>query len=407
MKKLSLSFCFAFAAISICFAQFKSLPPYLIPYLESAPDIVSRAAVMVDIETGMIIYSKNPNDEIPPASLTKLMTMHLIMNEIDKGNASYDEIIPVTDESWAKNFDRRATLMALEPRHIVNIRELMLGLAIISGNDAAVALALRFAPSVDEFAAMMTEEAQRMGLSATRFVEPSGLSEENMTTAAEFTYFCIQYLKQHPNSIKDFHSVPVFNFPMPQNYPPALRGSARPLAQYNRNDLIRTFPGVDGLKTGYIDESGYNIAITAQRGNTRFVLVVLGAPAQPGGARIRSEDSMKLLTWAFDNFKTVNPAINKVNNVRLWKGMEKEASLVLADSVEFTSPVSRANQMWYEISLPQPLVAPLAAGTPVGHLVLYDEYGELYRVPLLTARRYERANVFKRFVHSFVLLFKK
>jgi D-alanyl-D-alanine carboxypeptidase (penicillin-binding protein 5/6) len=406
LKKKLILFYFLFLPW-VGFGQYFFTPPLLEPVVEQGPEIVSVAAVMVDAETGAMIYCKNPDVEIPPASLTKLMTMHLVMKAINEGRASYEDIVPITDDSWAKNFERRATVMFLEPRHIVTIRELMVGLAVSSGNDAAVALALKFAPSVPEFANMMTAEARNLGLKLTRFVEPSGLSEENMTTANEFTWFCFQYLRQHPDSIKDFHSVPYFNYPTSQNMPAGLRNNPPTVTQYNRNALLRLYPGADGLKTGYIDESGYNIALTAQRENNRFLVTLLGAPAQPGGDRIRNEDGARLLNWAFENFKTVRPVVGQIENRRLYKGKDDDIELVIAGETVFTAPVGRAEDMWAEAHINEPLIAPLPAGFRVGDLVFFDEYGELNRIPLLTARSYEKGGFFKRFWHSILLLFKK
>jgi len=386
-------------------AQYFNTPPLLVPYVKDAPEIGSRAAVMIDAETGALLYSKNPDEEIPPASLTKLMTLHLVMREIEEGRASYDEIIPVTVESWAQSQPPRSSLMFLAPGQIVSLREIMIGLSVSSGNDAAVALALRLAPDMDIFARIMTEEARRMGLYVTRFTESSGISEYNMTTAAEFAYFCRQYIKLHPYSLQDFHSVPVFSYPMAHNVPEIYRNNPRTITQENRNNLLKTFPGVDGLKTGYIDESGYNIALTAQREDTRFIAVILGTPAE-SGARIRDEDGTRLLSWAFENFKTIRTDAY-LEKERLWKGKENEVRLIIGESADFTSPLDRANTLIYETIIPNPLIAPLPAGFLAGFLVISDEYGELNRVPLITAYPYERGNIFKRIWHSILLLFKR
>ncbi|MDR2943191.1 MAG: D-alanyl-D-alanine carboxypeptidase [Treponema sp.] len=406
-KKIFLSFWLVFCLPFTVFAQYFYTPPLLVPCASNAPEIVSVSAVLIDAQTGALLYSKNPDEEISPASLTKLMTLHLLMKEIEEGRASYDEIIPITGKSWAQSQPPRSSLMFLAPGQTVTLREIMMGLAIPSGNDAAMAAALRFAPSMEDFAVLMTEEARRMGLAVTRFTEASGISEYNMTTAAEFAFFCRQYIKLHPQSLKDFHSVPVFSYPLADNVPPALRGNPQTITQYNRNSLLKTFPGVDGLKTGYIDEAGYNIALTAQRNSTRFIAVILGAPANPGGSRIRDEDSTRLLTWAFENFKTVRPVINMIENVRLWKGKANSAELQLSQSADFTSPVGRADNLWYEIIIPKPLTAPLTAGAHAGWLVFYDEHGELSRTPLVTARPYAKGNIFKRLWHSILLLFNK
>jgi len=388
-------------------AQYFYTPPLLAPYIEDAPQIGSNAAVMIDAGTGTLLYSKNPDEQISPASLAKLMTLHLVMNEIEAGRASYDEIIPITVESWAQSQPPRSSLMFLAPGQIVTLREIILGLAVSSGNDAAVALALRFAPDMAGFARMMTEEARRMGLNVTYFVESSGISEYNMTTAAEFAYFCRRYINLHPYSLREFHSVPVFSYPTANNVPEIYRSNPRTITQDNRNNLLKTFPGVDGLKTGYIDEAGYNIALTAQRDDTRFIAVIMGAPAQPAGMRIRDDDGSRLLSWAFANFKTVRTGDVPVEKARLWKGRENEVKLIPAESADFTAPLNRANMLKFETVIPDRLIAPLPAGFPAGYLVISDEHGELNRVQVVTAHSYEKGNIFKRIWHSIVLLFKK
>ncbi|MCL2271715.1 MAG: D-alanyl-D-alanine carboxypeptidase [Treponema sp.] len=384
-------------------AQYFITPQLLLSRAQTAPEINSKAAVLIDAVTGALLYSKNPDEEIPPASLTKLMTMHLLFKEIEEGGASYDEIIPVTIESWAQSQPPRSSLMFLAPGQIVTLREIMLGLAISSGNDAAVAAALRLSPSMEAFAQLMTNEARAMGLKVTRFVEASGVSEFNMTTAEEYAWFCRQYIKLHPQSMKEFHSVQEFSYPKEHNVAPAYRNNPRTIQQFNFNSLLRTFPGVDGLKTGYIDESGYNIALTAVRDFTRFILITLGAES----TRRREADGNLLLAWAFENFKTVYPVIGEIRKERLWKGLEDEIELFLEGEIEFTSPIDRGNNLNYEIIIPQVLIAPLPEKHEAGFLIISDEYGELKQMPLLTARSYERGNFFKRLWHSIVLFFRK
>ena len=377
------------------------------------PEIVSQAAVLLDAETGTILYAKNPHEEISPASLTKLMTMHLVQNEVNAGKASFDEIIPITEASWALRQPPRSSLMFLAPGQTVTLGEIMLGLAVPSGNDAAIAAALRLAPSVNEFAALMTREARRLGMTKTLFIEPSGISEDNMTTAAEFAFFCREYLRQHPRSLAEFHSVREFGYPKAENVAAAFRDDPKTIVQENRNNLLNTFPGVDGLKTGYIDEAGYNIALTAQRDGTRFIAVILGAPARPGGARIRDRDSEQLLTWAFENFKTVRPERPQLAPIRLWKGKDKQVELRitqqagLQNPLAFTAPANRAASLQFTAEIRQPLIAPLPAFHPVGWLVISDEEGELHRVALLTAQEYQKGNIFKRAWHSIRLFFMR
>jgi D-alanyl-D-alanine carboxypeptidase (penicillin-binding protein 5/6) len=360
----------------------------------------------MDAATGTILLVKNPDEVIPPASLTKLMTMHIVFEEIAAGGISLDEEIIPPRESWAVNQPPRSSLMYLNVGQRTTIRELLLGLAVPSGNDAAVAAALRFAPSVRDFAAEMNREARRLGLTNTRFVEPSGVSENNLTTAADFARFCREYLRRHPESLKNFHSVREFAYPKAENVAAAFRDDPRTIIQPNRNALLKTLPGVDGLKTGYIDEAGYNIALTAERHGTRFILVLLGAPARPGGDRIRDADGEAILSWAFENFRTIRPVIGAPEPARLWKGKQNRVKLVPAEEAEFTAPADRGSSLWLATELYGPLIAPLPAAYPAGRLVIFDEQGELRGIPLVTAGACEAGGFFKRLWDSLRLFFR-
>jgi D-alanyl-D-alanine carboxypeptidase (penicillin-binding protein 5/6) len=364
---------------------------------QDGPELESRAGVLMDAATGTLLYVKNGNEGIPPASLTKLMTIHIALREIAAGRASPEEIVPLPRESWAINQPPRSSLMFLAAGQRVSLGELLLGLAIPSGNDAAVAVALRFAPTVEEFAELMNREARDLGLSQTRFVEPSGISEENITTAREFAYFCREYLRLHPETLKDLHSVREFAYPKAYNVGEAYRDRPGTILQHNRNALlIEGFEGVDGLKTGYIDEAGYNIALTAERRGTRFIAVILGAPAAYRGDQIRDEDGRRLLTWGFEHFKTLRPELGTLPPARVWKGKVDYIPVIPGESLVFTAPADRGNSLRWETEISDPLVAPLPGESPVGNLILYDEKGELRRFPLLTAEEAEPGNFLKR-----------
>jgi len=361
----------------------------------------------MDAATGTLVYYKNPDDEIPPASLTKLMTMHLVLREIAAGRASLEEIITPPRESWAVNQPPRSSLMYLANGQRLSLRELLLGMAVFSGNDAAVAAALRFAPSVSAFAEMMNREAAALGLVKTHFTEPSGISENNITTAREFASFCRIYLEDHPESLREFHSVREFAYPRAENVAEQYRENPGTRMQKNRNTLLGKLEGVDGLKTGYIDEAGFNIALTALRNGTRFIAVILGAPAGWGGDRIRDADAGKLLAWAFDHYKTIRPRPEPPAPVRIWKGRENYVDIDWGEPLEFTAAAERGGNLNWKIELEEPLVAPLPAGSRAESLVLYDSLGELRRVPLVTAREAERGGFFKRLFDSIRLFFMK
>jgi D-alanyl-D-alanine carboxypeptidase (penicillin-binding protein 5/6) len=354
----------------------------------------------MDAATGTLLYAINRNDPIPPASLTKLMTAHLALAEVAAERASLDEIVPLPRETWAENQPPHSSLMFLAANQRVSLRELLLGLAIPSGNDAAVAVALRFAPSVEDFVRAMNREARNFGLTETRFVEPSGVSELNTTTALEFALLCRAYITLHPEAMKEYHSIPEFAYPKTANVPPGQRAGT--YVQKNHNSLLGRLEGVDGLKTGYINESGYNIALTAERGGTRFIAVLLGALTD----QIRDDDGVRLLTWGFDNFRTLNPVAEYIPPVRIWKGKAKYASLTPAEALTFTVSTRRGLPLRWSAELEDNLTAPLPAGSPGGTLILSDDRGELRRIPLVLEFDAEQGGFFKRFGDSIGLFFK-
>jgi D-alanyl-D-alanine carboxypeptidase (penicillin-binding protein 5/6) len=371
------------------------------------PDIGSRSAVLMDAATGTVLYAKNGDEPVSPASLTKLMTIHIALEETASRRAALEETVPLPRESWAVNQPPRSSLMFLAPGQIVSLRELLLGLAISSGNDAAVAVALRFAPTVEEFADRMNREARNLGLNRTSFVEPSGISEYNMTTPMEFTRFCREYIRRHPETLRDFHSVREFAYPKASNVGDAYREQPGTIVQKNRNTLLGNLEGVDGLKTGYIDEAGYHIALTAARLETRLIAVIMGAPAAPAGEGIRDRDGRNLLNWGFAHFKTLHPPPPELAPRRVWKGKTDWVSLVPGEELTFTALRDRGNRLRWETETGDLLIAPLDAGSPAGTLVLYDEAGELRRIPLLTAEDVGRGGFWKRLWDSIRLFFKK
>ena len=375
----------------------------------SGPLVNSRSAAVMDAETGTLLFVKNPDEEIPPASLTKLMTIHLALNQVLLGRISLDREINPPRESWAINQPPRSSLMFLADGQRTSLHELLLGLAVSSGNDAAVAVALCLAPSVKDFTDMMNREAATLGLQKARFDEPSGISEFNMTTAREFTQFCRIYIQNHPETLANYHSVPVFAYPKAENVAPVFRSRPGTIVQYNSNKLLGVVEGVDGLKTGYIDEAGYNIALTARRGDTRIIAVVLGAPLN-GGEQIRNDDGQRLINWAFDNFKTLKLPEPDLNQLRIWKGKSEYVSVVPGFSVKdglpfLTVPANRGPVLYQKTELTDPLIAPLPAGSIAGELIYFDNAGELYRVPLITAEEAEKGGFFIRLIDSIRLFF--
>lgn len=356
----------------------------------------AKSAILIDYTTGRVLFEQNADEPIPPASLTKLMTLHLAFKKLASGEISKDDIVPIRKEAWAATMPG-SSVMFLEPGQIVTVEELLKGIAIVSGNDASVALAQYLAGSVDAFVAMMNQEAQELGFKTLHFADPAGLSPENKITAREFAQFARYYIQQHPEALTELHSVQEFTYPQPHNLPEDKKNTP-PITQYNRNKLLGTVPGVDGLKTGFIEEAGYNIALTAKRGDLRLIAVILGVPGateEEGSAR-RAEEGTELLEWGFSNFVAVKPDLPEIKPVRVWKGAANQVELVPAQPVQLT--VRRGTESSLTVTLHQEssVIAPVAEGQKLGELIFAADGQEVARIDLVAANEVKQGGFFKR-----------
>lgn len=361
-----------------------------------APVVGARAVVVLDQATGTVLYAKNPDLVVPPASLTKLVTLHVVYEEIRAGRLSEDELVTIDRRDCFPYIPYGSSLMYLRPGMRVSVIDLMRGAAVVSGNDAAFALARRVSGSIEAFAAKMNQAVRALGLGDLFFVEPSGLSELNRITARSYAEFCRLYMDLHPEAMTELHSLHFIEFPRAEHATADYNPVGR-IIQYNRNNLVLSYPGCDGLKTGYIRESGYNLAATALRGGARFVIVTLGGTGEGsplGGSAQRSHDGVALLDWVFANFVTLKPDLGPLPSPRAWYGASERAALAPASPLAVTLPRSLASELETRIDLPATVDAPLAAGDRVGEVV-YSARGQVIRrVDLLAAGALPRGNVF-------------
>jgi D-alanyl-D-alanine carboxypeptidase (penicillin-binding protein 5/6) len=376
-----------------------------------SPRVNARSAIVIDATTGSVLFEKDADEPIPPASMTKLVAMYAAYRAMETGAVSFDDVVVPPPESWAVNIPPGSSLMFLGEGQRVTVRELLEGMATVSGNDAAIALAYCVAGSVDAFVSQMNGETKRLGLSGTTFVEPSGLSERNLTTAREFADFSRTYVTEYPEALKAFHSKTSLSYPMERNLP---EGSAeRPIFQRATNRLIGELPGCDGLKTGFIYESGYNMALTAQRDGTRFVSVTMGGPGNGSaeGNALRSEDGTALMEWAFANFKTMKGDPVERMAVPVFGGSVRAVGAIPAIDANFTVSArdaeSGATAVDKTISIDPWLEAPVNAGDVIG-TVTYAMNGKVAReVPLVADRNSLEGSPVRRAFDAVVLIFAR
>ena len=373
---------------------------------ETPPEISSLAAVLLDARTGTILYEKNGSVPHPPASLTKVMTIHLLLEKIAAGELTLEDEVPLPPESWASNLPRDSSLMFLGPDQRPRVLDILQGLAVSSGNDAAVAAAHLTAGSVEDFALLMNAEARRLGFADMYFIEPSGYDANNRITAVAFARFLKFYLDRHPNALENLHSLREFTYPREENLLPG--NGSNPITQYNRNNLLFTYPGVDGIKTGYLHESGYNIAVTAGRNEMRLILVLLGAygatPLQ--GVRSRSRDSEVLLNYGFDNFSTRKTRSPEPEPVHVWKGRIRSMVPRVPEEIWVTVPRGEENRIRGEIVQDLYITAPVMEGSVLGKVRITLDDKTLYQADLTAPAAVPKGPWWRVLFDGFAIFFR-
>ena len=373
-------------------------------------DLNAESAILIDTTTGEILYEKDADEQIPPASMTKIVEMYVVFDAIEKGLVSMDDTVPLPSESWEINIPWDASRMHLAEGQTVTLRELLLGLAICSGNDASIAVANYISGSMDDFVEEMNDAVKSVGLTKTEFVESSGYSEENLTTAREFATFARQYIKRFPEALEEFHSQKEISYPLEKNVPEGTEPET--YRQQNTNKLLDEIDGCDGLKTGYIDESGYNISVTAQRNGVRFLSVTMGGPGDSLilGNKYRVDDNKELFDFAFDNFTDYHVPKNSGTHeytVGVFGAKEKSVKLVPAMDETFTVPMTLPSQdgskvevskITTQVSIPKYIYGGVECGAKYGEIT-YLLNGKPFRtLPLVADRNVEKGNIFQRLI---------
>jgi D-alanyl-D-alanine carboxypeptidase (penicillin-binding protein 5/6) len=367
------------------------------------PVLNARAVILIEALTGAVLFESSADERIPPASLTKLMTLHLALREIEEGRLSESTVVIPGPDAYAKNMPPRSSLMFLGPNQKLTVGQLLRGLVVDSGNDAAVQIAELVAGSVPAFVELMNREADRLGFSSMHFEEPAGISAGNVITAREYAKFARVFVLSHPDSLKELFSLREFTYPTAEN----LTGGNRekPVTQSNRNVLLGRYPGADGLKTGYIDESGYNIAVTAARAGMRLISVILGVPdvGAVSGASLRAAESAALLDYGFGTFTTVRPAYPVPAAARVWKGRARSVAVrAVPDPLVAVRKDQLASVRTQIIQIPD-VEAPVRAGQVLGDVVVSVDGTEIARFPLRAVKGVDRGSLFRRALDSLLL----
>lgn len=373
------------------------------------PVLNAEAAILIDSYTGTVLFEKNSQLSIPPASMTKLMSLYVVYKGIEEGSVSRNEIIRISKNADFRSLPPHSSLMFLEEGQEVSVLDLMLGLAVPSGNDAAIAIAERISGSVEDFVRLMNLEAELLGLGSVHFDDASGLSDKNRVTAADFVKFCAEYISKFPESLEELHSVSSFTYPKEENWNTNGASIYGPITQYNRNNLLSAYAPVDGLKTGYIDESGYNIALTASQNGRRLIAVILGGAGANSseGSFLRAMDGINLLSYGFYNFKNIKSEVPVIRTPKIWKGLKSSIEITYPYFPVLTLSVEKAASLRTEINVPSNIFAPIKEGEILGEIIQYAEEEVLGVYEITAAEDIQKGGFFRRLLDTIKIFFLK
>ena len=373
MKKVWLIICL-FLFIPGVFAETKA---------DLAPN--SKSAILLDFDTGEILYSKNASEVLPPASMTKIMSMLLIMERIDNKTLSLTDEVTISEN--AANMG--GSQVFLQAGETYKVEELLKGIAIASGNDAVVAMAEKVSGSVSDFVALMNEKAKSLGLTNTKFLNPHGLDTEGHVTTAHDMAIIARELIKHTSILK-FTSIY-------EDYLKKNDGSSIWLV--NTNKLVRFYDGVDGLKTGFTKNAGYCLTSTAKKNNTRFITVVMGAETSDK----RSSDTVNMLNYGFNTYETkiLLKSSDSLGKKRVMLSNIEEVDLNLKnDYVKLLKKDEQMPKYSYSIDTDS-LVAPIKKGDIVGHVSVIDESGNIVDELEVTVNKdIKKSNIIENFIKN-------
>ena len=357
------------------------------------PTIAAKSWLLIDTTSNQIVASENPDMRIEPASLTKIMTAYLVFEALRDKKISIDQKVNVSMAAYKVEAD--SSKMFIDPKVPVSINDLLYGLIVQSGNDAAVALSEAVAGSSEAFAVMMNREVERLGLKNTHFSNPHGLpSPQNYSTAQDLARIAQHLITEFPEYYKTFYSTKSFTY--------------NKITQPNRNRLVWLDPTVDGMKTGHTEAAGYCLISSAKRpngsGERRLLSVILGTTSD----QVRAQESLKLLNWGFLNFDTVKlyEKNQPIGTPDVWKGSQANIKIGFTNDLFVTIPKGSAARVKPQLERKDPLVAPIAANSQVGTMKMMLDGKVIAEFPVLALEEVGQASILGRAWDSMRLWFK-
>jgi D-alanyl-D-alanine carboxypeptidase (penicillin-binding protein 5/6) len=365
------------AATSFCMLAAAQVP---VP-----PEVAARSYLLLDVTANQLLAQKDIDSAVEPASLTKLMSAYLVFDALKSKKISLTQTLPVSVRAWKMPGSR----MFIDPKMQVPVDDLVKGMIVQSGNDATMALAEGVGGTAEHFVQLMNEQAKALGMKATGYKNPEGLTEPgHTTTARDLSILATRLMRDFPEYVH-YYAIKKYRYP-----------GTPSTNDTNRNLLLFRDPTVDGLKTGHTDAAGYCMIVTAKRdfpnlgGGRRLLSIVLGASSE----NARANESQKLLNWGYTAFDAVKlfDANQAAATPAVWKGKVDTVKLGRPEPIVVSVPAGSAGKIKTQVARPEPLVAPFAKNQPVGSLkvTLGDE--QVAEVPLVVLEAVEQAGILGR-----------
>ena len=383
------SFSFLSLLLILCVFGSTSTRAAAVP-IPKAPDVDAKAWILLDFDSGKVLAEKDADQIVEPASITKVMTVYVAFDEIKSGRIHLNDQVPVSEKAWRQGIDSKESRMFLDVGSKVALVDLLRGIVIQSGNDAAVAVSEYLGGSEQGFAQIMNHYAEQLGMKNTHYMDASGMPDpQHHTSARDIATLSRALIRNFPDQYKMF-SERDFTF--------------HGIKQQNRNGLLGRDETVDGIKTGHTESAGFCLAASARRQNTRLISVVMGSPS----IKAREAANATLLNYGFTFYETakVKSRGDVIVSPRVYKSETKTAAVGIKQDIYLTLARGEAATLKSTANVKEPLIAPLAANQAVGDLTITTAAGEtVAKVPLYPIKAVPEAGWWTRMMDTIALWF--
>lgn len=343
------------------------------------PEMENTAYVLMDYNTGEILAQKNANQSLPPASLTKMMTSYIIEQRLSSGDLKEDDQVLMSKNAWCRGSSSQSC-MYVPVNKTASVIDMLRGIIIQSGNDASKAMAEHIAGSEASFAILMNEQAQKIGMENTHFVNSTGMPDEGHEASALDLAKLARAIIKNSGDYYSIYAEKEFTY--------------NGITQGNRNALLATDSTVDGLKTGHTDAAGYCLVASSNREDMRLISVIMGTESQ----QARADQSRELLNWGFGHFTTVTkaPAGQFVSKLPVWFGEADEVELATGDNLQVLTSKTQKNKITTVVDIPESLEAPIKKGQEIGKMMAVIDGKAVASVPIIATNDIEQAGFMSR-----------